>query len=114
MKKYFIGRLLLLSLSAVIAYGCASANANLVINPVFQSSITSDSNAATIESTINAAISNVEGDIANSVTVIIDFGEVNSGLGQSSTYQYDISYTGYLSLLENNQSLSANDTTALN
>jgi hypothetical protein len=111
MKKFFIPAFPFLIAALLCGH---SAEADLVIDPVFQSSITNDPNAATIEATIDSAISNLELAIANPVTVTIDFGEMSSGLGQSSTYQYDISYSDYLSLLENNQTLSAYDTKALN
>lgn len=111
MEEVFTRRFAVLSLLFVAC--CASAHAGLVIDPTFESSITNDPNASTIEASINAAISNIEADIANPVTVQIDFGEVDSGLGQSATYQYDISYSTYLSLLEENQNLSSEQTTAL-
>jgi hypothetical protein len=111
-------RIFIASISSVVLYAaalgsCPTANAQLVIDPVFQSSITSDPNAAAIEATIDTAISNLEGDIANTVTVYIAFGEVDSGLGESSTYQYDVSYSSYLYALEHYQTLSSADTKAL-
>ena len=112
MEKYIIWRLALLLFVAAVA-SCPSAHAQLVIVPDFQSSITSDTNATTIEATINTAISNIEGDISNPVTVYIDFGEMDSGLGSSNTTQYDINYNTYLSALETGQTLSADDTKAL-
>jgi hypothetical protein len=112
MEKYFIWPLAVLLFIAAVG-SCPSANAQLVIVPDFDSSITSDTNAATIEATINTAISNIEGNISNPVTVYIDFGEMTSGLGQSDTDQYVVNYNTYLSALETGQTLSAADTTAL-
>jgi hypothetical protein len=96
-----------------MACWCAPARANLVITPVFDPTITSDPNAATIEATIDTALGNFEADLANPVTVTIDFGEMDGGLGSSATYQYDLAYSDYLSLLEDNQNLSSADITAL-
>ena len=97
MIKVFVSPMALLSIFAAATWCCPSARANLVIDPVFDTTITSDPNAATIEGTIDTAISNIEGDIANPVTVTIDFGEMNSGLGASSTYEYYLQYSDYLS-----------------
>ena len=98
---------------ALIPLLTAAAQANLVIVPTFESSITGDTHAATIENTINTAISSLDGDIANNVTVYIDFGETNSGLGQSATWQYDIPYSDYLDNLKTSQTLSVQDTAAV-
>jgi hypothetical protein len=95
------------------AASCLSANANITINPFFDSSITSDPNAATIEAGINQAISSFHSSIETPITVNIDFQEMSGGLGASSTPLTEISYTQYRSDLANNQILSANDMTAL-
>ena len=60
----------------------APAHADFVINATFDSSITSQTNAAAIEGAINAAIGVLEKDITSNVTVSIDFQATNSGLGQ--------------------------------
>lgn len=91
----------------------AQARANLVIDPTFDSTITSDSNAATIEAAINSTISRVEADISNNVTVSIYFDEMTGGLGQSQSTEYYQSYSGYRSLLSGSQALSPDDTVAL-
>lgn len=91
----------------------SSADAGLIINPTFDSSITSDPNAATIEASINAAIGRVQNVITNNITVSIDFQEMSSGLGQSSTMEYYSSYASYRNQLATQQVLSANDTSAL-
>jgi hypothetical protein len=92
---------------------CASlANAQLVIVPTFASNITSDPNAISIESSIDSAISRIEGDIANNITVHITFQE-GGGLGGSSTSVYTgIPYATYLSALQASAT-SADDTVAL-
>lgn len=101
-----------LSSVAVVLLFTGIANANLVIVPTYESSITSDPNASTIENTIQAAINNLDNSIANNVTVSITFGEMSSGLGQSSTYQYDINYSNYVADLTSHQTLTVQDTTA--
>src|SRR5579871_2511217 len=92
--------------------GSGAAHAQLVITPTFDSTITGDPQAATIEAGINAAISRVEAAIANPITVKITFGEMGSGLGASSTAIFTgVSYSSYLSALQTRQTPSANDTT---
>jgi hypothetical protein len=99
--------------AAALLAGAASARAGLVITPTFDSTITSDPNAAIIEAGINAAIARVEADISNNTTVTITFQEMGSGLGQSSTVHYIVPYSSYRSALVNNQTLSAQDTSAI-
>lgn len=94
------------------ACGVATPVFALTIVPIFDSTITSDGNAATIEAGINAAISQMESYVANPVTDYINFQE-GGGLGASSTYFASIPYTTYLSDLQNNQTLSTVDNTAL-
>jgi hypothetical protein len=88
----------LVSLSFVLA---RMAGAGLVINPVFDPSITGASNAATIINTINSAIQVYESQFSDPVTVSIRFANMNSGLGQSLTYITSISYTSFYSALTN-------------
>jgi hypothetical protein len=87
---------------------------NLDITPTFDSSITSLSDASTVESTIDTAISNLESDVTTvaPVTVKILFNNVSSGLGQSLTPQADLSYSTYLSDLQANPNKSAIQTSA--
>jgi hypothetical protein len=77
--------------------GGSAARADLVINPIFDSSITSNPNAATIESTINAAIQVYETRFSNSITVSIRF--VNSTdptvLGESQTAIGTLNYSDW-------------------
>ena len=89
------------------------ARANIVITPTFEASITSDPNSAAIISTINQAISFYESNITNSIIVSMDFGEMGTGLGQSSTFIGTIGYSQYLSALQGNSSGDAVDLSAL-
>lgn len=103
-----------LTLAACFTFAAAiPAHAGLLITPTWDSTITNDANAATIEAGINAAIARVEADIANPITVNILFMETASGLGGSSTSHYILPYTTYRSALATGQTLSANDVTAL-
>ncbi len=78
----------------------------------FDSSITSDPHAALIEGTINQAISFYETNISTPITVSIKFAEMNSGLGESSTFFGTITYNQYLAALQAHAT-SAADATAL-
>ena len=71
---------------------------HLTITPTFDSSILNDANAATIESSINSAISVYEQDFTNPIDVNIDFKE-GGGLGMSSTYYGQVSYKDYRNAL---------------
>ena len=68
-----------LAVLSFVAACCTSANADIVINPTFDSSITSDPNAATIESAIDQAISRFESSIETPITVKIDFQDRHRG-----------------------------------
>jgi hypothetical protein len=105
-------QLLLKFLLVTAVCGVATPVFALTIVPIFDTSITSDVNDPMIEAGINAAISQMESYIANPVTDYINFQE-GGGLGGSSTYFSSIPYTTYLSDLQNNQTLSAADNTAL-
>lgn len=94
---------------------CPRAHANINIVPTFDSSITSNPDSQAIQDAINAAISQLEGYIANPTTVPIVFRSVTTGLGSSSTYYSNsFPYTLYRNDLNSNQTLSANDVTAIN
>jgi hypothetical protein len=54
----------ILAVLPLLAICCPSANANISIDPTFNSSITSDPNTATIEAGIDQAISSLESFIA--------------------------------------------------
>jgi hypothetical protein len=85
----------------------APAYANLIINPIFDGTITSDANATTIEATINAAIHVYEVSFTDPITVNIRFEEMGTGLGASSTYYDTISYSTYLSRLTADRTTAA-------
>jgi hypothetical protein len=104
-------RLLVLAALVLAVAGPAHAN-GLVINATFDSSITGDPNAATIEATINSAICTYETMFSDSITVNITFKEVNSGLGANVTFFANIPYSTYLTALTADAT-TANDATAL-
>ena len=56
---------------------------NLVINPTFDSTITSDPDAVAIEASINAAINFYETYFTDPIAVSITFQEMTSGLGRN-------------------------------
>ena len=105
----------LLAFIPVFASCGSLASAQLVITPTFDSSITSLSDAAAIESSIDADIATFETTITtvNPDHVTIDFENVNSGLGFSHTAQADIDYSTYLSGLQANPNQSATQMAAL-
>jgi hypothetical protein len=71
----------------------------LTINATFDSTITSDPNAAAIENTINAAIQNVESQFTDPITITINFAEMTTGLGQSLVTYYNLSYGSFIAAL---------------
>jgi hypothetical protein len=87
-------------------------SAGLVIIPTFDSTITSDPNAAAITNTINAAIQQYEAQFSDPITVTITFSKMASGLGQSQTYSSVITYSNLLAAL-NSDAKTTNDAIAL-
>jgi hypothetical protein len=85
----------------------------LTIVPTFDSSITSDPNATTIEGTINQAIAEYHSMVTTltPTTVNITFQEMSGGLGSSLTSLSQQTYVAYRAALLSHAS-SANDTTA--
>jgi hypothetical protein len=84
--------------AVVMLCGNTQANASgLTIIPTFDSSITSLPGAAAVEGSIFAAIADVESHITspNNITVTIEFQNMGSGLGQSDTTFYFVSYYDY-------------------
>lgn len=79
-----------------VLLGCWPARA-LVIVPTFDSSITSDPNAATIQNTINTAIQFYQARFSDPITVTILFQEITTpGLyGHSSWWYYNVNYSTY-------------------
>jgi uncharacterized protein (TIGR03437 family) len=84
------------------------ATSGLLIVPTFDTSITSDPNAAAIEGAINGAISALEAVVTDPITVNISFiysttypdGTPMTDLGSSFTGYYDISYPIFLNALK--------------
>jgi len=109
MKLY--ARFLLTGLPLFAACGMI-ANAQLTIDPIYSSSITSLSNAAQIEAGIQASINSIDADIANPVTIDITFSSISTGLGDSNTDYFQTSYASYVSSLQN-QTLSSVDNSAI-
>ena len=99
---------------AAIAAGLAvtSARANLTINPVFDSTITSDPNAPAIESTIRNAIAFYSANFTDNVTVTINFQEMSGGLSSSRYYYYTAPYSTYVTALASH-AVTCADTEAL-
>jgi hypothetical protein len=100
------------SLVAWLAVSGQRTYAELTITPTFDSSITSDPNAAAIEGTINSAINTYETTFTDPITVNIDFKEMNSGLGSSSTFFANVPYLTYITALHADAK-SSDDATAL-
>src|SRR5258706_5800843 len=99
--------------SSVRSFTTAVAPSGLTIVPNFDSSITSDTQAATIQATINAAIADYQSNFSDPVTVNITFHKMASGLGQSSgVYYQSLSYSGYRAALAAHAT-TADDATAL-
>src|SRR5579871_2660302 len=87
-----------LSLSALTA---TPAAAQLMIIPTFDSTITSDPNAAAIETTINNAISVYEHTFSNPITVSVLIHEDQSiGLGQSAFVADTVDYNTFRTALQ--------------
>jgi hypothetical protein len=84
----------------------------LVIVPIWDTTITSDPNAATIESTIMMAIQLYEARFADPITVSIQFEEMSDGLGESQWSYYNIPYSQFLSALQSDAT-TTNDAIAL-
>jgi type II secretory pathway pseudopilin PulG len=90
--------LLALGASAVPAF-----SSGFTIVPTFDSTITSQSNAAAVEAAINAAISQIEGYFTDNITVPIEFSEESSGVGNSSTFVSQVSYTDFRNALKDDE-----------
>lgn len=115
-KPFWASTRIKASLSATVvaaALSCAlPAQANLVITPVFDTTITGDANAAAIESVINTAASFYDNTFTNPVTVAIKFQE-GGGLGASLSWVFQAKYQNFINHLIAGSSGDATDTTAL-
>jgi hypothetical protein len=97
----------LIVLLATLTAFVMPARAGLIIDATFDSSITSDPHAASIEALINGAVQTYENLFTNSMTVSILFQE-GGGLGQSNDLIYGTSYTSFYSqLVANNANPAA-------
>ncbi len=105
----------ILVLAATAAVGChvAAVQANLNIVPIFDSSFTSSPYASYFESQVNSAISELDGYIANPITVHVDFSNEAGVIGSNVTAIGSIPYTTYLAQLKARSSPTTYDTTAL-
>src|SRR3954468_11931175 len=103
-RSFLAGMALAISLAAPV-------HAGLIITPTFDSTITSDGNAATIMATINLAIAIYENSFSDPINVNIKFQE-GGGLGSSSTAIGQFSYSSYLTRL-GLDATTAEDATAL-
>jgi hypothetical protein len=97
---------------AMVVGSGASAFANMIIVPTFDSTITSDPNAAAIEGVINNAIAKYQASFSDPITVNITFASMSSGLGQSSTAFFNVSYASVRTALTADAS-TADDAVAL-
>jgi hypothetical protein len=99
---------------AVSLISVSPVHANIVINPFFETSITSDPSAAAIEATINSAVAFYESTISTNISVGIAFGSITSGLGESISYiATNVPYNTFITALHAASSGDATDTTAL-
>ena len=92
--------------------GTTSANA-LVLTPVFDSSITSNANAAKIEGSINSAISAIDKLYGNAVTLAVDFtytAAASSNLLSTAQYFGTVSYSDYVTALRADAASHPNNT----
>jgi hypothetical protein len=89
----------------------------LDIIPTFDSSITGNPNAAAIESVINTAINFYDTTFTTAtaapIDVTIDFQNMSSGLGQSNTTLYKVTYQSFIDALNAASSGDATDAAAL-
>ena len=109
------------SLRSALTFACiigstlltSVSRAQLVIVPTFDSSITSDPNSAQIIAAINADVAFYQATYTNKATVKITFKEdQNIGLGGSSTFGGDVSYSAYYNKIVANAT-AAGDAAAL-
>jgi len=111
-KGYFFQSPALVTLFAILFLGEGIPAYGLVIQATFDSSITSDPNAATIENTINSAIQIYQTEFSDPITVTIEFKEMPTGLGRSQYTYYTIQYSEFYSALQADAK-TANDAIAL-
>jgi hypothetical protein len=104
---------LLKLLSGLAACGLATSAYSLTIIPTFDSSITTNANAAAIEAAINFSIGTLQSNLVDNATVKILFvSDESVDLGQSATWASDYIYADYLAALKS-RATSINDTNGL-
>ena len=97
----------IVALFVLLEFG-VPGKANLIITPIFDSSITRDVNASGIESTINAAIGFFESTYSNPIDVIIEFQEGSAlGYNQEGFVYTENYYTFYNALVAENANTAA-------
>jgi hypothetical protein len=112
MMAVFKNNRAVLSIAVLFSIGTgASAFANLIITPTFDSSITGDANALAIEGVIYSTIGVYEAMFTDPIDVSIKFQAMTSGLGQSSTTLYTMSYSTFIAALRADAT-TADDATA--
>jgi hypothetical protein len=89
-------------MGALCAVSPGRAHANLTITPTFDSSVTSDPNAAAIEGTIDSAITDLESHISTPINVSVYFEENTNinALSGNETAQAYLSYYDYYNALK--------------
>lgn len=90
----------------------AAAGGGLAIIPIFDTTITSDPQAALIEATINSAIAVYQSDFSDQITVSIKFQEMSTGIDLCSEYSDTFLYSDYIAALVAHAT-TADDATAL-
>jgi hypothetical protein len=85
--------------SAVQSFTTEAIPNGLTIIPSFDSTITNDPNAATMEATINAAIAVYRQNFSDAITVYVTFKEMTNGLGASQSSYVTESYSSYRTAL---------------
>jgi hypothetical protein len=88
-------------------------NTTFLINPIIDASITSLANADAVSNSIISAVQVYSQKITDPICVKIQFFAISTGLGQSVTQEGTITYAQYVSDLEANTNMSANDIAAL-
>ncbi|HWA84105.1 MAG TPA: NF038122 family metalloprotease [Fimbriimonadaceae bacterium] len=86
-------------LAVAAALGLTTAQANLTINPTYDSSITSDPNAAAIESCLNQVCAFYNASFTDSITVNVTFHNATSGLGSNNPAKVTIPYATFRTAL---------------
>ncbi|HEX3717822.1 MAG TPA: NF038122 family metalloprotease [Verrucomicrobiae bacterium] len=98
--------------SAIQQFTTQPTPTGLTIVPTFDSSITDDPNAATIEATIKAAISVYQSDFSDQVTARFTYAEMSQGLGDNEAYETIVNYSAYRAALVSHAT-TADDATVL-